>query len=342
MKTARTPALADNGANEPTETGRAPMGLIYVSRLLTDRAMEHLSSFGAPVRVGTEEPPSRAELEAGIAGASAAVITLTERVDADLLTAAGPQLKVIANVAVGYDNIDLAAAAAAGVIVTNTPGVLDRATADHTFALILAATRRITEGDRLIRGREPWVWGPRMLVGLDISAGATLGILGYGRIGEAVARRAQAFDMTVIATARGRAPGTGEDGVTFVDPATLLADSDVITVHTPLTPQTRHLIDAAALAAMKPTAYLINTARGGVVDEDALIAALHAGEIRGAALDVFEGEPQVNPALLDAPGLVLTPHTASAGEATRDTMGILALNNAAAVLAGQPPLTPVQ
>ena len=321
---------------------RSATGLIYVSRLLTDHAMAHLRSLGAPVRVGTEAPPSRAELEAGIAGASAAVITLTERVDADLLAAAGPQLKVIANVAVGFDNIDLAAAEAAGVTVTNTPGVLDRASADHTFALILDATRRITEGDRLIRSRQPWVWGPRMLVGLDISAGATLGILGYGRIGQAVARRAHAFDMTVVASSRSRTPGSVENGVTFVDTATLLADSDVVTVHTPLSAETHHLIDAAALRLMKPTAYLINTARGGVVDEEALIAALHSGQIRGAALDVFEGEPRVNPALLDAPGLVLTPHTASAGEATRDTMGILAVDNAAAVLAGNPPLTPVR
>jgi lactate dehydrogenase-like 2-hydroxyacid dehydrogenase len=267
---------------------------------------------------------------------------LTERVDAELLAAAGPQLKVIANVAVGYDNVDLAATEAAGVTVTNTPGVLDRASADHTFALILAATRRITEGDRLIRSQEPWVWGPRMLVGLDVSAGATLGILGYGRIGAAVARRAHAFDMTVIASSRSRTPGTVEDGVTFVDQATLLRDSDVVTVHTPLTPETRHLIDASALEAMKPTAYLINTARGGVVDEAALMAALHRRQIRGAALDVFEGEPAVNPALLDTPGLVLTPHTASAGEATRDTMGILAVDNVAAVLSGNAPLTPVR
>ncbi|UNB51568.1 D-glycerate dehydrogenase [Mycolicibacterium sp. YH-1] len=327
----------------PTPTSaRTVTGMIYVSRLLTDRAMDHLHSLGVPLRIGVEAPPSRAELEAGIAGASAAVITLTERVDAQLLAAAGPQLKVIANVAVGFDNIDLAATDAAGVIVTNTPGVLDRASADHAFALILDSTRRISEGDRLIRSKQPWVWGPRMLVGLDISAGATLGILGYGRIGQAVARRAQAFDMRVIASGRSRTPGSVENGVTFVDNATLLADSDIVTVHTPLTPETRHLIDAAALAAMKPTAYLINTARGGVVDEAALIEALHTGQIRGAALDVFEGEPQVNPALLDAPGLVLTPHTASAGEATRDTMGILAVDNAAAVLAGDPPLTPVR
>ena len=319
-----------------------PDSLIYVSRLLTDRAMAHLRSLGVAVRVGDENPPSRAELEAGITGASAAVVTLTERIDAELLAAAGPELKVVANVAVGYDNIDVAAAAAAGVIVTNTPGVLDRATADHTFALILAATRRITEGDRLIRSREPWIWGPRMLVGLDVSAGATLGILGYGRIGRAVARRAQAFDMSVVATSRSRDPGTTQDGVMFLDAPTLLATSDVVTVLTPLTSETRHLIDAAALAAMKPTAYLINTARGGVVDEDALIDALHSGQIRGAALDVFENEPHVNPALLDAPNLVLTPHIASAGEATRDAMGILAVDKAAAVLAGRAPLTPVR
>jgi lactate dehydrogenase-like 2-hydroxyacid dehydrogenase len=316
--------------------------LIYVSRLLTDRAMAHLQSLGVEVRVGDEDPPSRARLEAGIAGAAAAVVTLTEQVDAALLAAAGDQLKVIANVAVGYDNIDLAAAEAAGVTVTNTPGVLDRATADHTFALILAATRRVAEGDRFLRSGQQWIWGPRMLVGLDISAGATLGILGYGRIGRAVAQRARAFDMTVVASGRSRKPGTEEDGVSFVDTETLLADSDVVSVLTPLTPETRHLIDAAALAVMKPTAYLINTARGGVVDEAALIDALTSGQIAGAALDVFEGEPQVNPALLDAPNLVLTPHIASAGEATRDAMGILAIDNAAAVLAGNPPLTPVR
>jgi lactate dehydrogenase-like 2-hydroxyacid dehydrogenase len=317
-------------------------GLIYVSRLLTDRAMTHLRSLGAPLRIGAENPPSSADLAAGIAGASAAIVTLTERVDADVLDAAGPQLKVVANVAVGYDNIDIDAADAANVIVTNTPGVLDQATADHTFALVLAAARRITEGDRMIRAQTPWVWGPRMLVGLDVSAGATLGILGYGRIGKAVARRALAFDMTVVATARSRQPGTSENGVSFVDKDTLLARSDVVSVLTPLTPQTRHLIDGAALRAMKPTAYLVNTARGGVVDETALIDALQAGQIRGAALDVFENEPHVNPALLDAPNLVLTPHIASAGEATRDAMGILAIDNAAAVLAGDEPLTPVR
>ncbi len=329
-------------ADTPGPVGQPkPTDLIYVSRLLTDQAMRHLHSLGHPNRVGVEAPPTRAELQAGLQGAAAAVVTLTEHLDADLLKAAGPRLKIVANVAVGHDNIDLTAAAAAGITVTNTPGVLDRASADHTFALILAATRRVAEGDRLIRTGQPWIWGPRMLVGLDISAGTTLGILGYGRIGRAVAKRALAFDMNVVATSRSSTPNTSEDGVTFVNTETLLATSDVVTVHTPLTPDTRHLIDAAALRAMKAGAYLINTARGGVVDETALIAALREGRLRGAALDVFEGEPKVNPALLDTPSVVLTPHTASAGEATRDAMGILALNNAAAVLSGNPPITPV-
>ncbi|MEV3903937.1 D-glycerate dehydrogenase [Mycobacterium sp. NPDC050551] len=317
-------------------------GHVYVSRLLTDRAMARLRALGRPVRAGSDDPPSRAELTAGIAGAAAAVVTLTERIDAEVLAAAGPALRIVANVAVGYDNIDVPAAAESGVVVTNTPGVLDRATADHTFALILAATRRLLDGDRLIRSREPWVWGPRMLIGLDVSAGATLGVLGYGRIGRAVARRAKAFDMTVLAVARSRTPGTEEDGVTFVDTATLLAESDVVTVLTPLTPETRHLIDATALTAMKPTAYLVNTARGGIVDERALVDALHAGRLGGAALDVFENEPHVDPALLDAPNLVLTPHIASAGEATRDAMGILAADNVDAVLSGREALTPVR
>ncbi|OBB61431.1 D-glycerate dehydrogenase [Mycobacterium sp. 852013-51886_SCH5428379] len=303
--------------------------------------MDRLNSLGRPVRIGGENPPSRTELERDIAGACAAVVTITERIDATAIAAAGSGLQVIANVAVGYDNIDVAAAAAAGVTVTNTPGVLDNATADHTFALILAATRRVVEGDRFLRSGQDWIWGPRMMVGLDVSAGATLGILGYGRIGRAVARRAHAFDMTVLATTRSRTSGE-EDGVRFVDTDTLLADSDVVCVLTPLTPQTRHLIDAAALARMKPTAYLVNTARGGVVDEVALVDALTTGRISGAALDVFENEPHVDPALLTAPNLVLTPHIASAGAATRDAMGVLAVDNVATVLSGRPALTPVR
>ncbi|MBO0677167.1 D-glycerate dehydrogenase [Mycolicibacterium sp. S2-37] len=303
--------------------------------------MDRLAELGRPLRVGGENPPSRSELERDIAGACAAVVTITERIDADVLAAAGDGLQVIANVAVGFDNIDVAAAATMGVTVTNTPGVLDNATADHTFALILAASRRLVEGDRFLRSGQAWVWGPRMMLGLDVSAGATLGILGYGRIARAVARRARAFDMRVLATSRSRTSGD-EDGVRFVDADTLLAASDVVCVLTPLTPETRHLIDAAALARMKPTAYLVNTARGGVVDESALVDALTAGRISGAALDVFDNEPHVDPALLAAPNLVLTPHIASAGAATRDAMGVLAVDNVAAVLTGRPALNPVR
>lgn len=316
-------------------------GHVYVSRLLTDRVMDRLAALDLPLRIGGENPPSRTDLTRDIAGAAAAVVTITERVDAEVLAAAGPQLRVVANVAVGYDNIDIAAATAAGVTVTNTPGVLDKATADHTFALVLATARRVAEGDRFLRSGREWIWGPRMLLGLDISAGATLGIIGYGRIGRAVARRALAFDMTVLATSRSRTSGE-EDGVRFVDTDTLLTESDVVCVLTPLTDQTRNLIDAAALARMKPTAHLVNTARGGVVDESALVDALTEGRIGGAALDVFENEPHVNPALLDAPNLVLTPHIASAGVATRDAMGVLAVENVAAVLSGRPALTPVR
>lgn len=320
----------------------SPAARLYVSRLLTDRAMNRVQALDIPVLIGGVDPPTRDELKAGFAGVEAAVVTITERVDADLIAAAGPQLKVIANVAVGYDNIDVAAAHAAGVTVTNTPGVLDGATADLTFALILALARRVTEADRFLRSQTPWVWGPRMLVGLDVSAGATLGVLGYGRIGRAVAKRAQAFDMRVLATTRHHRPGSTDGAVTFVDFDTLLADSDIVSVLTPLTAQTRHLIDAAALARMKPSAYLVNTARGGVVDEDALMAALRDGAIGGAALDVFENEPHVNPALLDVPNLLITPHIGSAGAATRDAMGVLAVDNAAAVLAGRPALNPVR
>jgi len=315
--------------------------LVYVSRRLTDRAMSALDTLDAEKRVGGEAPPTRSELLTGIRGVDAAIVTLTERIDAEVLQAAGTQLKIVANVAVGYDNVDLAAATAAGVTVSNTPGVLDQATADHTFALILAVTRRVGEGDRLIRSRRSWVWGPRMLVGLDISAGATLGILGYGRIGSALARRAAAFGMTVLATTRSRQSGTDATGVRFVDANTLLNSSDVVSVLTPLTPQTRHLVDATAIASMKQGSYLVNTARGGVIDEEALVAALISGHLAGAALDVFENEPEVNPMLYDAPNLIMTPHIASAGEATRNAMGILAIDNVAAVLAGRAAVTAV-
>jgi lactate dehydrogenase-like 2-hydroxyacid dehydrogenase len=210
------------------------------------------------------------------------------------------------------------------------------------MGLILAAARRIAEGDRFLRRAQPWVWGPRMMTGLDLSAGATLGIVGFGRIGRAVARRARGFGLRLLATPTS-SPVADEDaiGVTVADLDTVLAASDVVTLHCPLTPDTRHLIDGTALDRMKPTALLVNTARGPVVDTDALVTALREGRLAGAALDVFEDEPVVDPRLLDLEQVVLTPHLGSAGNATRSAMCGLAVRNLAEVLAGRPALTPV-
>ena len=315
---------------------------VYVARLLTDGAMTELHTLGMPLVVGEERPPARDELLRDVAGAAVLVCTLTERVDAAVLDAAGPQLRLVANVAVGYDNVDVPAARARGVAVTNTPGVLDDATADFTLGLILAAARRIPEGDRFLRRGTPWIWGPRMMTGLDLSAGATLGIVGYGRIGRAVARRARGFGLRLLATPT-RAPLAEEDraGVTFLPLEELLAAADVVSLHVPLTEATRHLIDDAALARMRPAALLVNTARGAVVDTDALVRALQANRLAGAALDVFEDEPAVDPRLPALENVVLTPHLGSAGDRTRDAMCGLAVRNVVEVLAGRPPITPV-
>ena len=314
---------------------------LYVARTLTSSVMAELPDLGLPLVVGEEAPPSRALLLADVAGAAGAIVTLTERIDADFFDAAGPQLKVVANVAVGYDNIDVAEATRRGVVVTNTPGVLDDATADHTFAMLLAITRRVVEADRFARSGAPWIWGPTMLVGLDVSAGATLGIVGFGRIGRAVAKRATAFGMRLVTSDPTLATGSTVDGVEVVPLDTLLATADVVSLHVPLLPATRYLIDAAALAQMKAGSYLVNAARGGVVDEAALIEALRSGHLAGAALDTFEGEPVINPVLRELDNIVLQPHIASAGDATRDNMCRLAVRNVSLVLAGQPAETPV-
>ncbi|MDU0347652.1 D-glycerate dehydrogenase [Actinomyces sp. MRS3W] len=334
-----------NTSTDSTNTVNAvkPTKSVYVARLLTDTVTHELGSHtGFSFEVGQEAPPSRAELLERVAGRDAAIVTLTERIDEEFFAAAGPSLKVVANVAVGFDNIDLDAAARHGVVITNTPGVLDGATADHTFALILALGRRIVEADRFLHEGRDWVWGPRMFVGLDISAGATLGIIGLGRIGLAAAKRARAFDMRVIASDATHPLGTTAEGVEIVSQEELLATADVVTLHVPLLPSTRRLMGADTLAQMKPGAYLVNCARGGVVDETALIAAIDSGHLRGAAIDTFEGEPHVNPELLSRPQIVVTPHTASAGEATRDRMCRLAVDNVLAVLDGREPLTPVK
>lgn len=319
-------------------------GHVYVTRRLTASPMASLESSGHRVVVHPEpdRPPSRAELLDAARGASAMITLLTDRVDAEVLDAAGSDLRVVANVAVGYDNIDLAAADERGVVVTNTPGVLSDATADLAFALILATARRVVEADRFMRTGQPWIWGPQMFVGIDVSAGATLGIVGLGRIGMAVARRARAFDMRILATgSQATGPEAAALHVEPADLATLLRESDIVSLHCPLTPDTRHLIGAEELAAMKPTAILVNTARGPVVDEAALVAALERGVIGGAGLDVYEHEPEAHPGLRELDNVVLLPHIASAGLATRDAMGQLAVDNVLAVLGGGRPLTPV-
>jgi len=289
-----------------------------------------------------EQAIPRADLLALASGAEAVLTLLHDRVDEELLEAAGPQLRCVANVAVGYDNVDVAAATRRGVVVTNTPGVLDDATADLTMALILAATRRLAEGDRLVRSGEPWNWGMGFMLGSSLQ-GKRLGIVGLGGIGKWVAQRARAFGMEIAYHQRNPAPPEVEValGAERLPLEQLLASADVVSLHCPLTPETRHLIGAAELAAMKPTAVLVNAARGPIVDEAALAEALAEGRIAAAGLDVFENEPEVEPRLLGLDNVVLTPHLGSATVETRTAMAELAARNAISVLRGQGPITPV-
>jgi len=289
-----------------------------------------------------EQAIPRDDLLALVAGTEAVLTLLHDRVDEELLEAAGPQLRCVANIAVGYDNVDVAAATKRGVLVTNTPGVLDDATADLTMALILAATRRLAEGDRLVRSGEPWNWGMGFMLGSSLQ-GKRLGIVGLGGIGKWVAQRARAFGMEIAYHQRNPAPPEVEValGAERLPLGQLLASADVVSLHCPLTPETRHLIGAAELAAMKPTAVLVNAARGPIVDEAALAEALAEGRIAAAGLDVFEREPEVEPRLLGLDNVVLTPHLGSATVETRTAMAELAARNAISVLRGQGPLTPV-
>jgi glyoxylate reductase len=263
---------------------------------------------------------------------------LTERVDDELLDAAGPRLKIVANHAVGFDNIDLPACTRRGVLVTNTPDVLTEATADLAWSLILATVRRVAEGDRFLRARTPWIWGPQMMLGHDLY-GKTLGIVGCGRIGRAVARRGIGFGMRVVYTDAERLPEAVESDlrVEWRELQELLSESDVVSVHVPLTPQTRHMFSADTFGAMKPTAVLVNTARGPIVDEAALAEALRTGEIFAAGLDVYEHEPEVPEALLGLENITLVPHLGSATIETRTAMGLLAVENLLAGLAGERP-----
>jgi glyoxylate reductase len=278
----------------------------------------------------------REPMQDAVVGSDAVLCLLTDRVDSAVIGAGVPRLRVIANVAVGYDNIDVAAAAAHGVVVTNTPGLLDETTADTAFALILAACRRTSDAEAALRAGTWQGWALDGFLGVDVHD-AELGLVGYGRIARAVERRAFGFGMRVRHHAR---RDTGAPGyVAALDD--LLASADVVSLHVPMTPETHHLIDGDRLALMKPTAVLVNTARGPVVDEAALAAALEAGQLFAAGLDVYDGEPTVSPRLLAAPHVTLLPHIGSATRATRVAMVELAARNIAAVLSGAPPLTPV-
>lgn len=279
---------------------------------------------------------TREDLLARVAGKRALVCLLTDPVDAAVLDAAGPSLEVVANVAVGYNNIDVAACRERGVVVTNTPDVLTNACADFTWALILAITRRLGEGEREVRAGKWRGWALDHLLGMELR-GKQLGLVGLGRISRAVAAKAPAFGMSVAYTSR----SATLEGAVAMPLDRLLATSDVVSLHVPLTPATTHLIDQKALTRMRRSAYLVNTARGPVVDEGALAWALRERVIAGAALDVYEQEPVVHPDLFALDNVLLIPHLASATTETRTAMADLAVSNALAVLDGRPALTPV-
>jgi glyoxylate reductase len=283
-----------------------------------------------PERISKEELFSRIRDKEGL------VCLLTEKVNLELLNAA-PKLRIAANVAVGFDNIDVAACTKRGVVATNTPGVLDETTADFAWTLLMAVGRRLVEGDTLARSGNWTGWDLDQLVGTDVW-GKTLGIVGFGRIGKAMARRAIGFQMKVIYADAARASEAMEKdlNVEYRGMASLLAESDFVSVHVPLLPETRGLFDAARFYTMKPTAYLINTSRGAVVDEAALVQALESRKIAGAALDVFENEPFIHPGL-KRPNVVLAPHIASASIETRTKMACMAAENVVALLKGQRP-----
>lgn len=308
---------------------------LYISRLLPDPVMTAARRQFHLLNDPRDSSPSWDAVKTGLREADAAICTLTDRVDASLLAEA-THLKILANYAVGYNNIDLAAAKARGIIVTNTPDVLTDSTADLTWALLLAVARRVAEGDAYVRSGDWSGWAPTQMLGTDVS-GKTLGIVGMGRIGQAVAQRATGFNMRVRYTSRtaaalGGLPPQWESRAL----PDLLKEADFASLHVPLTAATHHLIGARQLALMKPTAFLINTSRGSVIEEAALVDALLQRRLAGAGLDVFEQEPAFHPSLRELRQVVLLPHLGSATLATRVRMGMICLENIAAVFAGRP------
>jgi glyoxylate reductase len=312
---------------------------VLVTREIPETGLRVLEPFD--VTVLHERPPERDELLEAVRGVSGALSTATETMDAEVMDAAGKDLKVIANMAVGYDNVDVEAAGERDIVVTNTPGVLDETTADVAFMLLLAAARRLGEGERLLRAGEWEWWGPKQLMGRDVW-GKRLGIIGFGRIGQAVARRARGFGMEILYHNRSRKEEAERElEARYMQLGDLLEVADFVSIHTPLTPETTHLIGADELDNMKPEAVLVNTSRGPVLDEAALADALADRRIFAAGLDVYEDEPVVHPKLLELENVVLAPHIGSASVETRDKMAALASENLAAVLRGESPKTPV-
>ncbi|WP_441250732.1 2-hydroxyacid dehydrogenase [Kitasatospora sp. McL0602] len=309
---------------------------VLVTRRLAPGVLERLTPHVDVTLHDDDLPMPRAALLAAAAGKAAVLTTLDDVVDEEFLAAAGPGLRIVANHAVGYHNVDVAACAARGVLVSNTPGVLTDATADMAWALLLAATRRLGEGERLLRSGQPWVWAPNFLLGMELS-GTPLGVLGMGRIGRAVARRAAAFDMPVSYHNRSRLPTESEAGAGWLPLDDLLAQSTVLVVTCPLSDATRGLLDARRIAQLPQGAVLVSMT-AGVVDETALAAALDSGALFAAAVDNFEREPAVPAELLAQERAVLAPHLGSATTRTRQAMGGLAVDNLLAVLGGgQPP-----
>ena len=308
---------------------------LYLSRLLPDPVMAIVRERFQLVQEPLDALPTPSALREGLCQADAAIVTLGDRIDAETIHAA-TRLKILANYAVGYNNINLAAARQRSLIVTNTPDVLTDATADLTWALILATARRVVEGDSLVRSGRWTGWSPTQLLGTEVS-GKTLGIIGMGRIGQAVAQRATGFRMPVrYHTSQPMASSSLPREWEYRSLQAILGETDILTIHVPLTPDTHHLIGARELGLMKPAAFVINTARGPIVDEEALVEALKRGTIAGAGLDVYEQEPALHPALSQLKQVVLLPHLGSATVHARVQMGLVCLENICAVLDGRP------
>jgi len=315
---------------------------IVVTGKIPEVALEKLKKSHEVISWGEETPISRDELLKRVSGANVIVSLLTEKIDEEVLASAGNDLKAVCNVAVGYNNIDVAACKNKNVLVTNTPGVLTDATADIAMALILMTTRRLSEGERVIRNQDPWAWGMFYMLGSSIQ-NQTLGIVGMGQIGIATALRAKSFGMKIIYTRRNRLDEKIEKELSaqYVSLDELLQQSDIVSLHCPYSTETHHLISDAQLSKMKKTSYLINTARGPIVNEEALANALINKTIAGAGLDVYENEPKVNDKLLKLDNVVLLPHLGSATVETRTAMATTAANNALEILSGNKPLNPV-